>query len=582
MLAALGIVSPALGQEGGDGGPGLGDFIDMPRPGSSLEDDPDSYTSQDVTIQSFDGTDIQATIHEPVEGGPHPAIMMTHGWSMSRGGGGGYATAGYVVLTWDSRGFGNSGGAVTVNGENERRDASTLVDFLAQRDSVQNDGPNDPRVGMDGLSYGGGIQTRMAAEDSRIDAIVPRAMWFDLVRSLAPNDGLKLGWVRMLTWTGALSGTLDDEFAARSERIIEEHDVDQEDRDYFRSRSPVTYPDADAPMLVLNSFVDRLFPAEEGIEVARWGRESGVETALFLGNGTTHSLLGPDPPGADEYETRSDQLALDWLDYHLKGGEDPKLPPVTYYDQGRDEFVEATEFPPAATERQTIVRQLRTPVILDGTSPGPLTFEYTVGRETELVGRPEVSLSARPLGDDRHHLMSAVRKVSGGEVSVLKDQVKPIYIDGDGRHSAELTAVQDRFQPGDRIQVAIAASSETLTEVDFFIGGGLFLDSAADTGVELAAEDIELTLPLSTGAQANIPIVPGAENPPTDPDGDGLYADVNGDGTVDILDLQILYSALHSPEVQDNAWAYNFSGANPDRVTAFDLQALYNRIQATV
>ena len=81
--------------------------------------------------------------------------------------------AGFNVLTWDSRGFGNCGGTVTVaSPDAEGRDVSALIDWLAQQPEAQLDKPGDPRLGMSGASYGGGIQLTLASQDCRVDAIV--------------------------------------------------------------------------------------------------------------------------------------------------------------------------------------------------------------------------------------------------------------------------------------------------------------------------------------------------------------------------------------------------------------------------
>ena len=82
--------------------------------------------------------------------------------------------AGYNVLTWDPRGFGQSTGTVETDSadfEGKRRAAAAR---LGRRPAgVQLDGTGDPRVGMVGGSYGGGIQIVTAAIDCRVDAIVP-------------------------------------------------------------------------------------------------------------------------------------------------------------------------------------------------------------------------------------------------------------------------------------------------------------------------------------------------------------------------------------------------------------------------
>ena len=102
-----------------------------------------------------------------------PTILEGHGWGGSREtdpdaksdeatgnvGVGALRKAGFNVLTWDSRGFGNSGGTVTVDSPDaEGRDVSALIDWLAKQPEAQLDKAGDPRVGMTGVSYAGGIE----------------------------------------------------------------------------------------------------------------------------------------------------------------------------------------------------------------------------------------------------------------------------------------------------------------------------------------------------------------------------------------------------------------------------------------
>ena len=145
---------------------------------ASLEGEYDYDVIEELTIDSFDGTTIEASLYEPAGGDPQPAILMTHGWGGTRADREPlaelYASNGYVVLTYDSRGFGDSGGAVGVDGPNEVGNAQRLLTWLADRESVRTDGEGDPRVGMDGYSYGAGIQLMTAIADDRLDALVPR------------------------------------------------------------------------------------------------------------------------------------------------------------------------------------------------------------------------------------------------------------------------------------------------------------------------------------------------------------------------------------------------------------------------
>ncbi len=66
-------------------------------------------------------------------------------------------------------------------------DARALVDWLAKRPDVTQDGPGDPRVGVTGASYGGALSLMLAGTDPRIDAAVPLITWNDLSQALFPN-----------------------------------------------------------------------------------------------------------------------------------------------------------------------------------------------------------------------------------------------------------------------------------------------------------------------------------------------------------------------------------------------------------
>jgi PKD repeat protein len=75
------------------------------------------------------------------------------------------------------------------------------------------------------------------------------------------------------------------------------------------------------------------------------------------------------------------------------------------------------------------------------------------------------------------------------------------------------------------------------------------------------------------------PALPGQENQPTDPDGDGLYEDINGDGELTVGDVQMLLTHRDTDVVRANAEFFNFSGTDPGMVTTADIEALYQLLQ---
>ena len=123
---------------------------------------------------------------------PAPAVLVAHGFGGTKASvdadARDLAARGFVVLTWTARGFGASGGQIALDAPDaEVADARKLVDWLATRPEVLQDGPGDPRVGVTGGSYGGALSLMLAGYDQRVDAIAPVITWNDLAQALLPQ-----------------------------------------------------------------------------------------------------------------------------------------------------------------------------------------------------------------------------------------------------------------------------------------------------------------------------------------------------------------------------------------------------------
>ncbi|MGD9530019.1 MAG: alpha/beta fold hydrolase [Pseudonocardia sp.] len=123
---------------------------------------------------------------------PAPAVLLAHGFGGSKASvdadARDLAARGFVVLAWSARGFGASTGQIALNSPDaEVADARALVDWLAARPEVTQDGPGDPRVGVSGASYGGALALLLAGDDQRVDAVAPVITWNDLGQALFPN-----------------------------------------------------------------------------------------------------------------------------------------------------------------------------------------------------------------------------------------------------------------------------------------------------------------------------------------------------------------------------------------------------------
>src|SRR5215472_14789943 len=118
------------------------------------------------------------------------------------------ARAGFAVLTWSPRGTGASGGQIGLDSPDyEVKDTTQLVSWLARQPRVLLDRAGDPRAGITGASYGGGLALLAAAYDHRIDAVAAQSAWNNLATALFPNaagGGGPTGGVFARQWAGLL------------------------------------------------------------------------------------------------------------------------------------------------------------------------------------------------------------------------------------------------------------------------------------------------------------------------------------------------------------------------------------------
>jgi ABC-2 type transport system ATP-binding protein len=432
--------------------------------------------ARDGSVTSFDGTKIVYSFFpDPAlkAGQRAPTVMFGPGYSFARANSSdatvaGLLAAGYNVLTWDPRGFGDSGGNVELDSPAyEARDVSALIDRIAHQPEAQLDGPNDPRVGMVGASYGGGIQLTSAEVDHRIDVIAPQIAWNSLVTALDKSNTSKGGWGSLLaalgvegSSSGGVLGGLqgepgglqvgdmqDPRIYTALEDGLTTGEFTPADQTFFAAAGPAPLLSRiHIPVLLMQGTDDTLFTLHEAITNYEALKAQGVPVQMlwFCGSlsdnpGIAHGqCLTPKGPDADitlHFELR-------WLARYLK--QDTPVDTGPGFTWISDAGVEHTTpvYPPP----------IGTPVSGTGSGMLPLAVGDTSGElivasraanavnvplslpavGTELVGEPALTLSYSGTATSSDGRLYA-QILSNADGLVLGNQVTPIPVTLDGQ-----------------------------------------------------------------------------------------------------------------------------------------------------
>lgn len=477
----------------------------------------------DHVIESWDGTQLATTYFTPAADSPQPAVLMTHGWGGNRqmefANAERYAENGYAVLAYDSRGFGESEGTVSLNGPNEVRDGQHLIDWLADRDEVAVADEGNPHLGMDGYSYGGGIQLLLAANDDRVDAINPRITWNDLQYSLVPNGVIKSGWINALLEGGEAglspSGQLDQRLYDYYEEALETNDVPVGLPEFSEERSfSHNYDGFDTPTFIFQGWDDDLFNPNEGTWTYETLQELGVPSRICFHRGG-HVLFGGGGVSASE-KAYMDDLAMAWLDRHLRGA-DNTIAQAHMWDGQNSRWVRDDAFPPADVgmvryeldDADTGWRH-RNRIQRDHWRYETWTeYPWTVDSRTELYGTPKIDLSLQAHGPE-----AIVFVVLRHNNQALHNYGECYRVRGSGIHQAQFDypALHRILEAGDTILLDVAVVK------------GNYEESQVSEGVTIRPADSAVNLPVRDQATG-----PGSDTGDTSGSGSGGW--FGGSGT---------------------------------------------------
>ncbi|MEU0620157.1 alpha/beta fold hydrolase [Streptomyces rubiginosohelvolus] len=283
---------------------------------SAVADDGSPAVQREDRILRMDGVPIDTSYFHAKGSGKRPAVLIGHGFGGSkndvRAQAEKLAADGYAVLTWSARGFGKSGGKISLNDpDHEVKDVSRLIDWLAERPEVELDGKGDPRVGLTGASYGGAVSLLAAGHDERVDAIAPVITYWNLADALFPDGVFKKLWAGIFITTGGGCERFEKQLCEMYERVAVSGKPDAEAVKLLTERSPSAVADRiKVPSLLLQGQSDSLFPL---------GQADAMQKAISA-NGAPVSVdwISGGHDGGDNETSRVEGRVGDWFDRYLK------------------------------------------------------------------------------------------------------------------------------------------------------------------------------------------------------------------------------------------------------------------------
>lgn len=414
-------------------------------------------------MTSFDGTQIVTHTFLSAGGGAAPTILEGPGWA----GAGetdpnapavkGLTDAGYNVVTWAPRGFGASGGIVSIDTPSiEGRDTSAIIDWVATQPWAQLDKPGDPRVGMAGGSYGGGIQYSTAIADHRLDALVPVVGWFSLTTALYKDQTFKQGWDSLLysSGLGAANATapgLDPHITSAYNEGLKSGNLSSADAAWFAARGPGAAVKAiTAPTMVVGGTVDTLFPLDEDVKLYNAIKSGGapVKMVWFCG-GHGECLTGTGDPGGSKPATLSlgsqhlTDAMMAWFAKYLKKdasantgagfewlADDAKWRSASSYPAKAAGSVVATGHGTLKVTKGYVSGEPMLATVAKASQA--LQIKVKVSKAAQLVGAPTLSLSYSGKGAPKGTRVFA-QIVDNKRKLVVGNQATPIPVTLDGK-----------------------------------------------------------------------------------------------------------------------------------------------------
>jgi predicted acyl esterase len=255
------------------------------------------------------------------------------------------AQKGYIVLSYSTRGFGKSGGYVTLAGPRDIEDLSVAISWLQQNTPV--DAKN---IAAGGLSYGSGIALLGLMHEPRLKTIFAGSPFPSVLNSLYQGETFHNVWW-FAAGLGELTGRLDQDFYDVLKYLNTGQNLTFA-YDWLIDRSLLSYIGhaqmKHKPILLMHNFGDHLLWPNDTMNLYH---KLTVPKMLIVYQGG-HCLN--EAIGVISYDSEAWKLIDQWIEHWLKGKPNgiEASPPVRIQVAGRKHWELLESWPPPSFQEK--------------------------------------------------------------------------------------------------------------------------------------------------------------------------------------------------------------------------------------
>lgn len=242
-------------------------YLDLAKPPNGI---PSAIPIERVNVTAHDGITLEAIMIKPLKCIKNcPGIVFISSWGVNK-----YEylypaleyfKKGYNVISYTARGFWGSsqrrdlpGGEIELAGPDDVADVSTMIDYL-----LANTKTDAAKIGVSGISYGGGLALLSGASDKRVRAAISMSCWTDLVDSLYGYGGtIRTEGVEELQGLADYTGTVGKNLQYLFDNYYARTNIKKVE-DMVYDSSPINHMDglnANKPAIfIANAYGDNLF-----------------------------------------------------------------------------------------------------------------------------------------------------------------------------------------------------------------------------------------------------------------------------------------------------------------------------------